>query len=159
VSGLREINTKSGNRMGFVTLEDVEGSVEVTVFPETFRQSAAHLRSGAPVLVRGKVEGGTGTRKLLAEEIRPFPAEGTSSAVRPRRCLIRVPPGRDGTADLEALRAILSAHPGPVGLDLSLDVEATEVVIRSRTLGVTPSRELVATVEALLGADSVRFEE
>jgi len=145
--------------MGFVTLEDVEGSVEVTVFPETFRQSAAHLRGGAPLLVRGKIEGGTATRKLLAEEIRPLPTEGEPSAVRPRRCIVRVPAGRDGPADLEALRSILSGHPGPVGLDLSLDVEATEVVIRSRTLGVRPSREFVATVEALLGTGSIRFEE
>jgi DNA polymerase-3 subunit alpha len=58
VSALREINTKNGNRMGFITLEDVEGTVEVTIFPETFRQAALHLRGAGPVLVRGKVEGG-----------------------------------------------------------------------------------------------------
>ena len=46
VSALREINTKNGNRMGFATIEDVEGTIEVTIFPELFRQSVTHLRSG-----------------------------------------------------------------------------------------------------------------
>ena len=34
VSGLKEIITKKGDRMGFVTIEDLSGSVEVTVFSD-----------------------------------------------------------------------------------------------------------------------------
>jgi DNA polymerase III subunit alpha len=159
VSGLREINTKSGTRMGFVTLEDVEGSVEVTVFPETFRQSAAHLRSGMPLLVRGKVETGTGARKLLAEEIRPFPSEAGGPVTDPaRRCVIRVRDGDDGTADLETLRDILAAHPGSVPVDLVLEVDAVDVTIRSRGLRVAPAPALTDAVERLLGAGCIRLE-
>src|SRR5262249_59221765 len=83
VSALREINTKNGNRMGFATIEDVEGSIEVTVFPELFRQSVTHLKSGAPILVRGKVEGTTTARKLLADDVRPLPAETDAVSVPP----------------------------------------------------------------------------
>ena len=84
VSALREINTKNGNRMGFATIEDVEGTIEVTIFPELFRQSAAHLRSGAPLLVRGKVEGTSTARKLLADDIRLLPAEDERRRRSPR---------------------------------------------------------------------------
>jgi DNA polymerase-3 subunit alpha len=81
VSALREINTKNGNRMGFATVEDVEGTIEVTIFPELFKQSVVHLRSGSPLLVRGKVEGTPTARKLLADDVRPLPAEAHRGTV------------------------------------------------------------------------------
>src|SRR3989454_848928 len=33
VVALKETSTKSGNRMAFLTLEDMDGTVEVTIFP------------------------------------------------------------------------------------------------------------------------------
>src|SRR5262245_44463958 len=59
-----------GNRMAFFTLEDMEGTVEVTVFPEPFKTAAASLRSGEAVLVRGRVDDGDKGRVVLAEEVR-----------------------------------------------------------------------------------------
>ena len=148
VSSLREINTRSGSRMGFVTIEDIEGSVEATLLPETFRQGAPHLRAGGPLLVRGRLESETGSRKLLAEDVRPLPAEGNGVAEPPRSFTIRVP----YQADLAALRGILDAHPGPVPVELWVEVGGGAVLIRSKSVRVGPSRDLVGAVEALLGA-------
>ena len=160
VSALREINTKNGNRMGFATIEDVEGSIEVTVFPELFRQSATHLRSGAPLLVRGKVEGTPNARKLLADEVRPLPAETEERAAvspLPRGCRVAV--HADGGEDrLPALRAICEAHRGTVPFALRLRVDGSEVDVRSRTLRVRPSPAFVEAVEGLLGPGSVTVE-
>jgi DNA polymerase-3 subunit alpha len=144
--------------MAFVTLEDMHGSVELTVFPEALRQCAAHLRSGVPLLVRGKVEGSGSPRKLLAEDIRPLPAEaeaGPAAAV----CRIRVPLPLAAPEGLRALRQICRGHAGPVPVDLHLEVDGHEVVVRSRQVMVRPSAGLVAEVEALLGAASVAFVE
>src|SRR5204863_337041 len=49
-AGLKETSTKSGNRMAFFTLEDMDGTVEVTVFPEPYRAAAACLHSREPLL-------------------------------------------------------------------------------------------------------------
>jgi DNA polymerase III subunit alpha len=161
VSALREINTKNGNRMGFVTIEDVEGTIEVTIFPELFKQSVVHLRSGSPLLVRGKVEGTTTARKLLADDLRPLPAEAEraveSATPMPRACRVVVPP--DGSSDpLPALRAICEAHRGTVPLALRLRIDGNEVDVRSRTLRVRPSAAFVEAVEGLLGPGSVTVE-
>ena len=43
VSALKEITTKKGDRMGFVTLEDLTGSVEVTVFSDIYLTAAQPL--------------------------------------------------------------------------------------------------------------------
>ena len=56
VTALKEIPTKSGERMAFATLEDMTGSVELTVFPAPFKVAALLLRSGEPIVVRGRVD-------------------------------------------------------------------------------------------------------
>ncbi|HEV8307250.1 MAG TPA: DNA polymerase III subunit alpha [Methylomirabilota bacterium] len=160
VSDMREINTKNGDRMAFVTLEDMDGTVEITVFPETFRQGGAHLRSGVPLLVRGRVEGSSATRKLLAEAIRPLGADAATSEPAPPApvaCRVRVPDAEHAAAQLQALRAILDRYPGPAPLYLHLDLSRAEVVVRARALTVRPSPALAAAVEGLLGAGSITF--
>jgi DNA polymerase-3 subunit alpha len=155
VAAMREINTKNGDRMAFATLEDMDGAVELTVFPETFRQSGTHLKSGVPLLVRGKVEGSVSARKLLAEDIRPLAGQADAGPP-PSACRIRV--GAAGTEALRDLRALCSAHPGPVPVWVHLDVDGREVVVRARGVAVRPSAAFVAGVEGLLGGRSVRLE-
>ena len=162
MSALREINTKNGNRMGFATIEDVEGTIEVTIFPELFRQSAAHLRSAAPLLVRGKVEGTATARKLLADDVRPLPAADAEDARPGAVPVAEGVPGvdpRGRTPDpLPALRAICEAHRGTVPLVLRLRADGSDVDVRSRTLRVRPSPAFVEAVEGLLGPGSVTVE-
>jgi DNA polymerase-3 subunit alpha len=158
VSALREINTKNGNRMGFVTLEDMDGTVEVTVFPETFRQAIAHLKGGGPILVRGRVEGGSSARKLLAEDVRPLPS-GSEPLEPPRACRIQVTGSAASQEQLAALRAICDTYPGPVPLTLHVHLDGVEVLVRTRRAGVQATGALVAAVQGLLGTESIRFEE
>jgi DNA polymerase-3 subunit alpha len=162
VTALREINTKNGNRMGFVTLEDVEGTIEVTVFPDLFRQTAAHLKSGVPLLIRGRVEGATMPRKLLADEVRPLPLAAGPEAAPPvapvaGTCHITVR-GHGDPGPLQALRDLCAAHRGIVAVALHLHVDGSEVVVRPRTLRIRPSPGFVQAVEQLLGAESVLLE-
>ncbi|MBI4013372.1 MAG: DNA polymerase III subunit alpha [Candidatus Rokubacteria bacterium] len=156
VSAMREINTKNGDRMAFATLEDMDGAVELTIFPETFRQSAAHLKSGAPLLVRGKVEGSAAARKLLAEDVRPL-GEVDLEGAPPAACHIRVREGA-GPEGLRALRGICEEHGGPVPVFVHLLLAGNEVVVRSRGVTVKPSPAFVAAVEGLLGGRTVRLE-
>jgi len=157
VGPMREINTKNGDRMAFATLEDMDGSVELTVFPETFRQSGGHLRSGVPLLVRGRVEGGNAARKLLAEDIRPLIDDAEESPERAAEgCRVRVGPGNPEI--LRALRALCERYPGAFPLQLLLTVDRADVVVRSRTVSVDASPALVAAIEELLGPGSVTVE-
>jgi DNA polymerase-3 subunit alpha len=155
IGAVREINTKNGDRMAFATLEDMDGAIELTIFPETFRQSATHLKSGVPLLVRGKVEGSPGARKLLAEDLRPL-GDVPPPAPPPARCHVRLGPA--GAEGLRALRALCDEHAGPVPVFVHLLVDGVDVVVRSRSVAVRPSSAFVAAVEGLLGGRSVRLE-
>ncbi len=70
VAGMREILTKKGDRMAFVTLEDLQGSCDLTIFPKTFAKIPEHLlQEGSVVLVRGKVEKRDERINVLVDDI------------------------------------------------------------------------------------------
>ena len=70
VAGTRTIFTKKGDRMAFVTLEDLQGRCDLTVFPKTFASTPEHLlEEGSVVLVRGKVEKRDDHINILVDEI------------------------------------------------------------------------------------------
>jgi DNA polymerase-3 subunit alpha len=56
IAGVRTITTKKGDRMAFVTMEDMNGACDITVFPKTFEKTKELLLEGRVVLVRGKVD-------------------------------------------------------------------------------------------------------
>ncbi len=169
ITALKEIPTKSGERMAFATLEDMTGSVELTVFPAPFKAAAALLRSREPIVVRGRVDETDKGRVVLAEDIRPLgdaapvktqaaePADDWRGA-EPHTCRIRVPANGELEALLESVKRVCGEHPGRVPLFVHLLLPEQEVVVRVKGLGVDPAPDLVTKVEALLGQGSVLIE-
>ena len=178
VTALKEIPTKSGDRMAFATLEDMGGSVEVTIFPAPFKVAAALLRSGEAILVRGRVDETEKGRVVLAEDIRavedvltgrtggqgplerPRPADPFAGPAGPeaQTCRIHVLANGEASKLLESVRRLAGQHPGPVPVFLHLLLPEHEVVVRAKGVSVEPTDELVAKVEALLGLGSIRLE-
>ncbi len=179
VTALKEIPTKSGDRMAFATLEDMGGSVELTVFPGPFKAAAGLLRSREPILVRGRVDETDKGRVVLAEDIQPVDealadkgtgpgaGERTPPAEDPfagpfgpeaQTCRIRVPGNGEAQALLESIKRLAAEHPGRVPLFLHLLLPEHEVVVRAKGLAVDAADALVTKVEALLGQGSIRIE-
>jgi len=183
VTALKEIPTKSGERMAFATLEDMSGSVELTVFPAPFKAAAGLLRSREPIVVRGRVDETDKGRVVLAEEIRPlegtaphpgdprvragtppgYPVETTEpidreGAGEPQTCRIRVSANGLSQALFESIKRLCGEHPGRVPLFVHLLLPEHEVVVRVKGLAVDPAAELVTKVETLLGPGSILVE-
>jgi DNA polymerase-3 subunit alpha len=157
---LKETTTKRGSQMAFLTLEDMEGTVEVTVFPEPFKAAAGRLRSREPVLIRGRLDESDKGRVVLAEEVRALDEVLREPASRPagegsaHACRLRVP-GTAGAAVLSALSRLCSEHAGPVPLFVHVLLAEQEVVLRSRAVRVSAGAPFVAAVEAVLGPGTV----
>ena len=164
-TGLKETSTKSGNRMAFFSLEDMDGTVDVTVFPEPYKAGAAGLHSREALLVRGRVDDGEKGRVVLADDIRPLEqalAETTGrhsvGAAEANACRIRVAAATAPDDALAALRRVCAAHPGRVSLFLHLLLASQEVVVRCHGVDVDASQELCAKIESLLGAGTITVE-
>ena len=165
VAALKETATKSGSRMAFVTLEDMVGTVEITVFPEPFKAAAEHLRGRQPVLVRGRIDDADKGRVVLADDIRPLEAAlaadgrgAVKSSSEPNAVRVRIRPAGDPRESIAALRTICGNHPGPVPVFVHLLLPAQEVVVRTRGLAVDAAPDLVAELNERFGDGAVTVD-
>jgi hypothetical protein len=69
VTGIRTVLTKAKATMAVVTLEDLQGTLEVVVFPRTYEQTAGTWRDGAILLVAGRVDHRGDEASLLADSV------------------------------------------------------------------------------------------
>ncbi|MDR0886103.1 MAG: DNA polymerase III subunit alpha, partial [Clostridiales Family XIII bacterium] len=69
ITEVKQIMTKKGDPMAFVTFEDLYGPIEVVVFPKTFATCKSVLEKDAIVVLRGKLENSDDVPKILASKI------------------------------------------------------------------------------------------
>jgi len=151
VTALRLIKTKKGDRMATFVLEDLEGSVETLVFPETYRKTAGRLADDQVVLVRGRAETvDEGRGRLLATDVLSLDQAKLAEA---RYVTIRVPLGTWDREKGERLRDILDAHRGdcPVTLEIVRPGQWAVALAPGAHYRVRPDALLREEVEALLG--------
>jgi DNA polymerase-3 subunit alpha len=139
-------------------LDDAGGSIEVVVFPETFRQ-CGHVaaENGALVLVKGKFERDDESARILASEIAPLEMvrERLATAVAIR---ISTPP--HGRETFEQLWDVFARHKGDRRVAFDMELQASSKRLRvtvdiNAQIRVRPSAQLVSDVERICGAGSV----
>jgi DNA polymerase-3 subunit alpha len=157
VSGLRPLKTKKGDRMAAFVLDDIAGSVDVVVFPETFARHAALIENDAMLLVRGKFEKDDESARIVATELMTIAAlkERTTREVAIH---LSVPP--HGRPTFETVAELLSRHRGDRKVVLELDVKGPPTPLRVRAdvaQRVKPSERLKQELEQICGAGSVEL--
>ena len=69
VSKFRNHTTKDGNSMGFATIEDLHGFIELVIFPRSWEKYGALIQPDAVLLVSGKPDCESGDPKVLVDRI------------------------------------------------------------------------------------------
>ncbi len=142
--------TKKGDRMAYVRVEDLSGSVETIVFPDLYAAATALLASDQPLLIDGAVDKGDKGLKLKATRIVSL----ESARERAGGYLeIRVDDGVDGDA-LRRLRATLDRHRGsyPVWILVLLRQSGREsTIVADDALRVNPTTALIEEIESGFG--------
>jgi DNA polymerase-3 subunit alpha len=140
--------TKKGATWATVTLEDLEGSVEVMVFPTTYGDVGAHLAQDAVLLVRGKVDRRDEGLQIIASDVSvPDLSEAHVGPV-----VLALPATRCTPGLVTSLREILASHPGTTEVQLRLESRGRVTVMRlDDGFRVAPSPALMGDLKALLG--------
>ena len=157
VSGIKELITKKGDRMAFVTLEDLSGSVEIIVFPEVYAASMELLKGEDPLLVSGELDVGEESCKILAAEVALLRDAKETMA---RRVHIRLTtPGLD-EMQMRQLKAIVQRYRGKCEVQLHIVIpNRSETIIKlPDQLKMSASDEAMADAEALFGYNVMNFE-
>lgn len=156
VDGIKEITTKKGDRMAFLTLQDLTGSCEVVVFPALYKQHPALLKKDATIFIRGRVNSRDDIPKVLAEEAVPL-----DEVKRRFTRLVSIDLHTAGLDPelLEKLKGILNSHRGKVPVYLSFrDPNGKTAVIQpGDAYRVETNDELFHAIESLLGENAVKI--
>jgi DNA polymerase III subunit alpha len=164
VVGVRPILTKKGTKMAIVQFEDLQGSIEVTVFPRTYAETPELWVEEARLFITGKIE-------IREDEIR-FTAEKAEAIVVPEdegphqqyHLQIRLP--RAGNDAVDVVKAqesldIIQRYRGEdtfeflVPLANNADYQAV-VVPREHTVRFCTDLQL--ELEQVLGSGTVNIE-
>jgi DNA polymerase-3 subunit alpha len=148
VSSIRQLVTKRGDTMAFVELDDISGTVEVTVFAKTWAQAREVLRADAVVVVKGRVERRTESEvKLMAIEAAPFAASADFGVVK-----LRVDARLAPATVIQELKHLIGEYPGEAPVELRVETSAGAKVLRFGTdYRVKPDGDFMAEAKALLG--------
>jgi DNA polymerase-3 subunit alpha len=164
---IREVRRRpdrSGRMMAWVELEDLTGSVAVTVFSRTLEQGADIIQPDRIVLMRAKVD----TRRrgrdapegetagLVADQVWAFEDPDPDPWQRAQVVQLVLAEGL-GRSAIEELNAVLSHFPGPDSVVMRVD-EGSHVTELELPARVTPGEGLRQAVEAVLGPGSYRCE-
>jgi len=157
VSGLRPLKTRKGDRMCVFMLDDAHGSIEIVVFPETFKQYGHLGENGQMVLVKGKFERDDESARVLASEIQPIDIvrERLAKAVAIR---LSTPPHDRST--FERLWDVFAQNKGDRRVAFDIELKGDDRRLRVKVdvnsqIKVRPSERLVSEVEKICGAGSV----
>ena len=145
--------TKNGDLWAIATVEDLESSVEVLLFPKVYAAVASALASDTVVRIKGRVRTKDDAVELTGSEVTfPDVSEGPSGPL-----VIQLPAVRCTPAVIEQLRQVLRSHPGSTEVRVKLlsTTNGSKVWKLDEGLRVAPSRPLMADLKALLGPSCV----
>lgn len=74
ITNVKEIRTKRGEKMAFVTFQDESGEIEGTVFPTLYRHLSFTIEKGFAV-IEGKVNERRGRWQIVVDALRPYQKE------------------------------------------------------------------------------------
>ncbi len=154
ISAVKEITSKKG-RMAFVSLEDINGVIEVIVFSKLYSEVETLIRDTRVVFVEGEIQKRETEVKILANNVIPIErAEETWTA----SVHVSLDVDRSDRKLLEQLHKILSAHPGSSRGYLHLiDARNTETIIAlPDNLRLAAGASLNRAVRTFLGFDAVK---
>ncbi|MBU1157255.1 MAG: DNA polymerase III subunit alpha [Proteobacteria bacterium] len=116
---VKEKITKKGDRMAFVDMEDLKGTVEVICFPDCYAKAAPFLNGEEPLLIKGTVDKDERGVKLKATSVEPL--SGAAQA-RTSRLRLRIEATGLTREKMVLLRQALAKYPGACRVSLHLNV-------------------------------------
>ncbi|MFA4932942.1 MAG: DNA polymerase III subunit alpha [Candidatus Omnitrophota bacterium] len=136
-------------KMAILKLEDLDGSVEVLVFPRAFAKIGCYIQPNSIVHIRGIVDLKEETPKIIVEDMFPFDEI--------YKLITAMSINLSGIREniFETLKTLLGDYRGNVPVYLRLDTPAKSRVqmIVGENLYVSPNEKLIQDLDELLGEE------
>jgi DNA polymerase-3 subunit alpha len=140
--------SRTGSSWAIVTVEDLEGSLEVLFFAKTYTQYALTLVEDRIVTIRGRVDHRDEQVRFSAVEMGSL--DVSSGPVGP--LMISLPISQCTPPIVERVKEILRSHPGKREVHLHIEDSGKSTTMKIDAL-VTSSPSLSADLKSILGPD------
>jgi DNA polymerase-3 subunit alpha len=150
----KRVTKESKESMAILTIEDLDGTAEVLVFPECYKNYAQVLEQDAAILVCGDVSRRDEPPKIVAQEIYRLV---DAPRVFTTRLSIHIPTATLDDDRLARVRKIIESHPGltPVVVCLMFPTGEKAFMTTASSMRVLPSQKFVEAIEHELGENTV----
>jgi len=148
ITGISRKVSRQGSSWAIVTIEDLEGALEVLFFANTYNQYALTLIEDRVVTIRGRVDRREDQVRFSAFEMSSL--DITSGPVGP--LLISLPITSCTPPIVERIKEILRSHPGKREVHLQISDAGSQTMMKIDAL-VTSSPSLSADLKSILGPD------
>ncbi len=154
VVALRAMRSRKGDRWAIMTLQDMTGVIELLAFPEAFARLETVLKSGEPLLLRGRVNVEEGAPRIAVQEAKSLD-QVSPGAPGTTQIRVRVELAAMDEYTLDRLKELFTRSPGscPICFDLQ-DPDGSVATLRSNQR-VRLDDKLVDAVRQMCGADAV----
>jgi len=146
-----------GEKMAILSLEDLEGSVEVIVFPSTFIKTYPAIKENAVVFIKGRISLKEEAPKIIAEDI-VFAEEAKQKLTG--SIVIHLHTSALEEDRVKQLKELLGHYPGEVPLYLNFKSPNREDlrVLVNPSLFILPSPAFEDDVQRLIGEWVIEFK-
>ena len=146
-----------GEKMAILALEDLEGSVEVLVFPSTFSKTYPVAKENAIVFVKGRLSLKEEAPKVIAEDI-IFAEEAKQKLTGSIILHLHTPALEEER--VKQLKEIFSRYPGSVPLYLNFKSPNRQDlrVLVNQSLFVLPTANFESDVQHIIGEGVIEFK-
>ena len=160
ISRVKKVITRNGRSAGMpmaiITMEDLEGQIDGTMFAETYadivKKYPAAVEVEQIVFVRGKIDRKRETPSLMINEVLPI------ADAMPRlttTVLLKLDGTRHNAEHLKQIKPRLASHKGNLPLFVQTEsAEGQKVILKlPKDLSVRPTPALVDDLDQLLGPE------
>jgi DNA polymerase-3 subunit alpha len=146
--------SKQGNSWAIVSIEDLEGAVDVLFFANSYQTHAMNLIEDRVVVIRGRIDKREEAPRITALEMTmPDISGGPTGPL-----IISIDSARVTAPLVDRMKEILRSHPGSREVHLKLDDGSKGLVMKiDDELRVTASPSLSADLKSVLGPDCLVF--
>ncbi|MFA5062495.1 MAG: DNA polymerase III subunit alpha [Candidatus Omnitrophota bacterium] len=134
-------------KMAILKLEDLDGSVELLVFPRAFQKVSRYIQPNSVVMVKGILNLKEDTPKIIVDDLFPFDEI--------YKLITAMSINLSGLKEnvFDTLKGLLAASRGNIPIYLNLDTPAKSRVqlVVGEGFYVSPSEKLIKDIEELLG--------
>lgn len=158
VTSIRRLKDSKQRPIAFMKVEDLDGVIEVSVFSECYDRYQGFLEEDNCLYIKGIMRTDRGTPQLMAESIDR--AENLREKHQKRLCVVaRLETSRASADTLDELESLFKKHKGEAQMEFSLYSQVSDrpLQLRARNLVIDPNDELLASLEELLGEDSIEL--